>query len=188
MMSFPAYGSTSAAGSQEQRRSGPISGHAGALPFNASANPPPRKGRARGWHPTQPERHNETPRKHKAVLVWAFGSYVLERLSLLECCRLRSGLVVPVATLRVTIWHQTHLSSAVACQSHASRISATRRGGINFSFWNFWKWESAFYDLCVFGSAARNYFIWRAITHDSFSSARQCFSFLSCKLVVQSNE
>lgn len=141
MKSFPAYGSTSVAGSQEQRRSGPISGHAGALPFNASANPPPQKGRARGWHPTPPEPHNETPRKHRAsgcsVLVRAFGSYVLVRLSLPECCSLRSGLVVPVATLRVTIWHQTHLSSAAACQSHASRISATRRGGINFSLKTF---------------------------------------------------
>lgn len=141
MKSFPAYGSTSVAGSQEQRRSGPISGHAGALPFNASANPPPQKGRARGWHPTPPEPHNETPRKHRASgcsgLVQAFGSYVLVRLSLLECCSLRSGLAVPVATLRVTIWHQTHLSSAAACQSHASRISATRRGGINFSLKTF---------------------------------------------------
>lgn len=74
MMSFPAYGSTSVAGSQEQRRSGPVSGHAGALPFNASANPPPQKGRARGWHPTQPGATQRDTPQTQGVRLLGFGA------------------------------------------------------------------------------------------------------------------
>lgn len=108
------------------------------------------------------------------------GFWILRfwQIPLLECCKFKSGLFVPVAALRVTIWHRTRLSSAAACQSHAGRVSATRRGGITFSLRAFWKCELASFpcrkvltilyqplllflvfsvDSCVFGSAVRNF-------------------------------
>lgn len=138
-MSFPAYGSTSAAGSQERRRSGPISE---TCPFTHQPTRPPRKGRARGWHsnpagPTQ----QDTPQTQVARFWYGLldltflGDYI---------CLSAADLLIP-SPLRVNIWHQTHLSSAAACQSHADRISATRRRGINFSLRTPWKWELAFF-------------------------------------------
>lgn len=144
MVSFPSCGSTSAAGSQEQPEgqwADLLSGPFGDLPFHASANPPTPRRAAGGCHPSPA---GPTPRKHSSgcsILVWPFGFHVYGRISLLDCCKLRSGLFVPVSALRVTIWHRTRLSSAAACQSHAGRVSATWRGGMNFSLRVFWKCE-----------------------------------------------
>lgn len=184
MILFPACRLTSAAGSQEQPEGQwvDLQDPLEICPFTHQPTLPPREGRARGCHPTPAgPAQQDTPKTQDSsgcsILVWAFGSYVSGRISLLECCKLRSGLFVPVAALRVTIWHRARLSSAAACQNHAVWVSATRRGGITFSLRVFWKWELASFPCrkvltilhqprllflvlsvlsCVFGSAVRN--------------------------------
>lgn len=187
-MSFPAYGSTSAAGSQEQRRSGPIFETRWSAALSRINQPAhPEKGVHVGGTQTQPDRHNKTPRKHRRLREVARFWYGLLDLTFLgDCLCLSAADLLFPSPLRVTIWHQTRLSSAAACQSHADRISATRRGGINFSLRTSWEWELASFQCCKVLTilyqpffvltraylAVRNFFIWRAITHDSFSAMR----------------
>lgn len=79
MMSFPAYGSTSAAGSQEQRRSGPIFETRWSAALSRTNQPAhPEKGVHVGGTQTQPDRHNKTPRKHRTREVARFWYGLLD--------------------------------------------------------------------------------------------------------------
>lgn len=103
MIWFPACCSTSAAGCQEQPEWQWADPHdpLEICPFtHQPTRPPPREGRTRGCHPTPA---GPTPRKHRSRQAAGFWCglldlYVSRRVSLLECCTLRSGLFVPVVS------------------------------------------------------------------------------------------
>lgn len=103
MIRFPACCSTSAAGCQEQAEWQWADPHdpLEICPFtHQPTRPPPREGRTRGCHPTPA---GPTPRKHRSRQAAGFWCglldlYVSGRVSLLECCTLRSGLFVPVVS------------------------------------------------------------------------------------------
>lgn len=206
---FPACCSTSAAGAQEQ----PVWQWADLQHLWRSALSRisqlahPERGVHVGVTLTPLDRH---PRKHRArrgcsIPVEAFGSNGSGRISSLECRKFRSGLFVPVAALRVAIWHQTRASSAAACQKNAGQVSATRRGGITFSLSAFWKCElvsfpcrkvltilhQPFFNILSFVLVlTRAHLAPLCVISDLQShyarlfALRQCFAFSSCKFVT----
>lgn len=148
-MSFPACCSTSAAGSQEQPEwqwadlQDPLE-----ICISRISRPSHHE---KGVHVgvTQPpagSTQQDTPKTQDSsgcsILGWVLDLTFLGEYRCLSAANWDRDFV-PVAALRVTIWHRTRLSSAAACQSHAGPVSATRRGGITFSLRAFWKCELA---------------------------------------------
>lgn len=147
MMSLPAFSSTSAARSQEQRRGGPIFG-----PLTHQPSRPPRKGRARGWHPNPAGATQQDTPQTQGVRVLGFGAGVwILRFWAVIVARVPQIEVGTCCPRRDASCHHLAPDASVICSCLPESCRpdfSNSEGRYSFFLGNFWKCQLASF-LCV---------------------------------------